>query len=167
MVIETFQVREITEEDLPQVSNVIRRAMMPEVQKRHFSDEAIVQSFAESAPQALAERIEGNYFYVATDPTNHKIIGVIGLKKDIGSTTHNRVSTFDVDPDFQHKGVGRLLYQQAEAQASSLGCKKLSVSSSLMAEPIYRRWGFNKIREVIYDYGQGNRYVNIWMEKDL
>jgi len=167
MNIEGFQVREISEDDLEAVSTVIQRAMTPEVKARNLSVEATGKSFDESSPQTLAERIKGNYFFVATAPTENKLIGVIGLKKDLGSSTHNRVSTFDVDPDFQGKGVGRLLYQQVEATAFSLGCRRLSVSSSLMAEPIYKRWGFIKIREVIYDYGDRNRYINIWMEKDL
>lgn len=167
MIQETFLSRPITYKDLGEASKLIRRALMPEVETRNLSDEAIEKNFADTSPQGLAKRIIGNYFFVAENIADLQIIGVIGLRKNEGSPIHNRVSTFNVDPHFQGRGVGKLLYRQVERIAIKLGCTKLVVSSSLSAEPIYTHWGFLKIREIWHECGNNDRYRNIWMEKDL
>jgi len=167
MTAELFQIREIREDDLEEVCGVVRKALMPEVRARNSSQSAIKANFESNNPQNLRERITGNFFFVAESINNGKIVGVIGLRRDTGSESPNRVSTFDVDPEFQGQGVGRSLYQRVEKKARELGCRKIVVSSSLSAELIYAHWGFKRIREIMYDLGGGNNYLNIWMEKDL
>lgn len=167
MNIKNILIREISENDLPQISNIIRKAMMPEVATRDLSDEAIEKSFDESNPQKLLDRINGNFYYVAESLTEGRIVGVIGLRKDDDTNLQNRVSTFDVDPDYQGQGLGKLLFQRVEQKARQLGNTKLIVSSSNFAAPIYAHWGFKRVKEVLHDLGNGNKYYTIWMEKDL
>lgn len=164
---EKFIIREFTQKDLIEIGYVIIEAMASEVKKRNLSAEAIAEYYAENIPEKLSQRFGGNYFYVAENTADNRVIGVIGLRKDDKSTTHNRVSTFNVSPDFQKKGVGSLLYQRLEQTAIKIGCKKLVVSSSLTAEPIYKHWGFKKLKEKWYSYKDGSKYCNIWMEKDI
>lgn len=164
---ERFIIRKVDHRDLEELSNVIVEAMASEVKKRNLSAEAIAEYYDENIPEKLSQRFAGNYFYVAENTADNRIIGVIGLRKDDKSTIHNRVSTFNVSPDFQKKGVGSLLYQRLEQTAKTMGCKKLVVSSSLTAEPIYKHWGFKKLKEKWYSYKDGSKYCNIWMEKDI
>lgn len=167
MNLSTFKIREITQSDLEAVSEVIKKAMEPEVQSRKLSQEALDECYAHNIPNSLLKRVSGNYFYIAENLANGQIVGVIGLRKNDANGMYNRVSTYNVHPEFQGRGIGTLLYKQIKITAKKLGCKNLVVSSSLSAEPIYKHFGFKRIKKIWHGFKDGSGYYNIWMEQNL
>lgn len=160
------KIREITQSDLEEVSEVVRKAMFAELKFRKLSKIAIDEFYADNSPQNLLKRIAGNYFYVAENRLDKKIVGIIGLRKD-NNNIHNRVSTFNVLPEFQHQGIGTLLFKKVKDIAQQRGSKNLVVNSSLFAEAIYKHFGFKSIKEVWHSCKDGSGYYTIWMEQDL
>ena len=120
-----------------------------------------------NSPQHILNRIKENYFFIAQDNKNEKIVGVIGLRKDKGSKVHNRISTFFVLHEYQGKGIGKILFNKVLNLAIKFNVKKMVVNSSLFAEPIYRHLGFKKVRIVSKNYPNGDVYKNVWMEKQM
>lgn len=92
---------------------------------------------------------------------------MIGLKKDDESKIHNRISTFFLLKEYRGKGIGSMLFKKVFDLAKSFNVEKMVVNSSLKAEKIYRHWGFVKVRTNIKKYPNGDKYKNIWMEKNI
>ena len=126
-------IRGLTKADLRKAGGVIRRASLPHLKAQGLPDETIREIVA-NRPQKLAAKALGNTFFVAEDVNRKKIVGVIGLRKDDGSNIPNRLSTFYTDPEYQGKGIGRMLYEKIREEAIKNGCQKLVVSSSPYAE---------------------------------
>lgn len=89
--------------------------------------------------QNMIERARDRVMWVAK--VRDKIVGIIGLKQ-------NEVRTFFVDPQYQGKGIGRVLFEHCYSYALKQGCKRLIVHSSSYAVPIYQRFGFERVKEI-------------------
>lgn len=97
--------------------------------------------------------------YFVADDASRVIVGIIGLQ-------NNQVRTFFVDPDFQGKGIGRQLYMFLEEEARRRGVTELVVEGSPIAEPIYARFGFTKLKEIQKEKA-GIPYTDAYMTKLL
>lgn len=160
-------IREFAQEDLTQAANFTQRVALPYLIDQGLSEKAIKILFSKHDPVNLANKTNNNYFFVAEDTINHKIVGVIGLRKDENSDTPNRLSTFYIDQKYQGKGIGTMLYERVKTEAIKNGCTKLKVNSSLYAETIYTHWGFKKISSECEEFPDGSKLYTAWMEKDL
>jgi GNAT superfamily N-acetyltransferase len=98
-------------------------------------------------------------FFVSLDTAAKKVIGIIGLED-------NELKTFFVDPDYQGKGIGRLLYNKLEQVARGRKIEKLILFSSPLGEPVYLKFGFHKIKTVINSL-EGIEFEDAYMEKEL
>jgi GNAT superfamily N-acetyltransferase len=98
-------------------------------------------------------------YFVALDSSTKKIVGIVGLKE-------NELRTFFVDPAYQGKGVGRLLYNKLEQTARDRKIKKLVLYGSPLGEPAYIKFGFHKIRSEIKEF-EGITFTDAYMEKEL
>jgi len=123
-------------------------------------------------PPELIEKFCNNYdfekfgvkakeveFFIALVTLTKKVVGIIGLKD-------NELKTFFVDPDYQSKDVGRLLYNNLELLARERRIEKLFLLGSPMGEPAYLKFGFHKIKTVMNDI-DGIEFENAYMEKEL
>ncbi len=162
-----FSVQPLDLTRLSEACQVINKTSLPGWKTQGLSDETIKMLTDRNTEQYFADKAQEGYFYLAIESQTDKIVGIIGLRKNEDSPLPNRLSTFFVDPDYQHKGIGRLLYQAIETKARELGCQKMVVNSSPYGEPIYKHFGFSKIRIDWKDYDNGDRYYNVWMEKEL
>ena len=90
---------------------------------------------------------------------NKNILGIIGLR-------NNELRTFFVDPDNQGKGIGRKLYDYLENEARKKGIAKLFLQGSPLGEPIYTKFGFKKLRNIVKEKA-GVKYTDAYMEKAL
>ncbi len=120
--------------------------------------------YPETLRKAISEKYDPDEFLIRAEKTNFfiakegaTIVGCIGLEE-------NRVRTFYVHPDFQGKGIGRLLYATIEEIAREYGHKSLYVVSSPLGIPIYEHFGFVKIKPVEKERA-GQKYVDMLMEK--
>lgn len=71
-----------------------------------------------------------------------------------------------VHKDHQGKGIGSLLIDALEKEATKLGWKKLQTEASITAKPFFERKGFHSIEEQTINL-RGVNFVNYKMEKLL
>lgn len=160
-------IKKVTANDLGEIVSAVGKTYLPEYKAQNLSASTINDLITSNDIRHLTERIKGNYFFVAKDRKTKKVIGLIGLRKDKERPLHDRISTFIVLKEYQGKGIGSKLYKKILEIAKKFKVKQLVVKASLMAEPIYRHWGFKKMRIIEKTYPNGDIYRNIWMEKKL
>jgi citrate lyase synthetase len=81
-----------------------------------------------------------------------KIIGCGGLKK-------NKIRTMFIEPKYQGKGIGKIIYNKLEKMAVKNKENKLFTCSSPNAIKFYKKLGFKKIKK--------DKFNNTLMEKKL
>lgn len=72
-----------------------------------------------------------------------RVVGTASLDGDV-------VRTVFVAPDVQSRGVGRKLMLELERRARTKGVEKLSVPSSITAEPFYATLGYAPLRDAYH-----------------
>lgn len=90
------------------------------------------------------ELIDAREYWVAADQT---ICGFVCLQADRDSGW-GTVSAFFVHPDWQKRGVGRLLWRALEGSARAKGLEGLSLDADPAAEPFYVGLGFSTVGRV-------------------
>ena len=130
------------------------------ISQGHIYPPALIEKFCRNYEfekfEVRAQKID---FFISLDTASKKVIGSIGLKD-------NELKTFFVDPDYQGKGVGRLLFNKLEQLARERKIEKLILLGSPMGEPAYIKFGFHKIKTVMNDI-DGIEFENAYMEKEL
>lgn len=72
-----------------------------------------------------------------------------------------------VDPAHQGRGIAGRLLATLDAMASERGLRRLFLSSSLNAVPVYKRAGYVALRREIYPHRSGIQLESVYMEKRL
>lgn len=158
-------VQKLKKRDIPYISKIARTVYLPEYKELKYSTIVIDDLQRRNDIEHLSKRIKGNFFFVAEDKKNSKVVGIIGLRKH--GRKHDRISTFAVSQDYQGKGVGSMLFRTVLKLAKKFKLKKLFVKASYKAEPIYHHWGFKKIRIIKKKYSNGDIFRTVWMEKEM
>ncbi len=130
------------------------------ISQKHIYPPELIEKFRHNYDfekfKARAQEIE---FFVSLDTAAKKVVGIIGLRD-------NELKTFFVDPDYQGKGIGRLLYNKLEQVARERRIDKLILFGSPLGEPAYLKFGFHKIKTVMNDL-EGIEFEDAYMEKEL
>ena len=103
-------------------------------------------AFMEACREELTvgeERLQRGDFWVAVEGT---ICGCACLDIDPDGTS-GEVHAFFIDPDWQRKGVGRLLWQKLVDRATSEGLVSLYLDADPFAVPFYKALGFKTAGE--------------------
>lgn len=117
-----------------------------------YTQEGIEEFYSFANKNSLAERSKANTFTLIAYQ-EQKAVGIIEIKE------YCHVSMFFVKPEYQKKGYGKALFNEALSIifAKEKGRSKLTVNSSLNAVPSYERLGFKiKTKEQCYN---GIRFV--------
>ena len=153
-----IKIRKITPNDYKQAGDMIKRtirasfkSLYPEKLIQAFCDKHDIDKFRQ-----VAKTVE---FFVAEDQKTQKIVGIIGIKDD-------RLRRYFVDPNYQGKGVGRLLFDHLEVVAKKRGLQKITLEGSPLAQPIYKHFGFKIIKSITKERA-GVKYTDAVMEKTL
>lgn len=150
-------VRHLRDEDYADAIAVIIRSTR--ISQGRIYPKTLIDAFCTKyEPEAFKIRASEIDYFVAVD-NNAGIVGIIGLQR-------NRIRTFFVDPDFQGKGIGRQLYTYLEIEARKRGLTEIFVEGSPLAEPVYIRFGFIKIKELQKEKA-GISYTDAYMVKRL
>jgi len=72
-----------------------------------------------------------------------------------------------VDPASQGRGIARRLLAALDVMAMAHGLRRLFLSSSLNAVPVYERAGYVAVRREIYPHRSGIQLESVYMEKVL
>ena len=103
----------------------------------------------------LSKKMQSSYFVVAL--IDNKVVGT-------GSLDGNEVTTVFVDPDHQHRGVGRTIMGELERYAKSQGLREIILNSSITAFGFYRKLDYVLEEEAIREV-QGDRVITYLMKK--
>ena len=93
--------------------------------------------------KALRDRFSkvGNHMWTAKE--NGKIVGVIAIRN------RNHLALLFVEKEQQGKGIGQAMLDHVISYLQAReGCRIFTVNSSLYAEPIYRKWGFESTKGI-------------------
>ena len=96
-------------------------------------------------PQNILERAGWTHFYVVED--NDTIIGCGAIGPYWGKEDESGLFTIFVLPEYQGKGVGRLIMETLEKDEYFLRAKRIEIPSSITGCQFYRKFG--------YDYKNG------------
>ncbi|MBL4733023.1 MAG: GNAT family N-acetyltransferase [Rhizobiaceae bacterium] len=75
------------------------------------------------------------------------ICGCVNLSPDKTDKTTGEINTFFIDPEWQRKGIGRLLWAKILEQAEQTGLTKLTLDADPFAVPFYEALGFETVGE--------------------
>ncbi|HMN12174.1 MAG TPA: GNAT family N-acetyltransferase [Bellilinea sp.] len=99
---------------------------------------------------------------MAWDTAVNKPVGVVKLyEKEAGVGCFSHLA---IDPDYQRKGVGKILVDEVERKARELGYHKLGCFSRLNSTEYFERMGY-KVAGLPSKYFLTTQVV--WMEKTL
>jgi len=147
-------IQQANKHDIDSIVSMLRKTFRVSFQGNH-TPKYIEELCARYTYLFMKKRLETFAYYVAVDPRNESIVGIIGLKD-------SAVRTFFVDPDHQGVGVGKRLHQVIEVAARREGVIKLEVEASGIALPIYESFGYTFVREI-----KKPTHTNHYMTKQL
>lgn len=153
-----IKIREIQEKDYQKTSEMIKLTIRDSL-KNLYPKKLIDELCKKYNLENFREKAKTIQFFVAKDESDSRIVGIIGIKD-------NQLRTFYVNPKHQGKGIGQLLYNKFEAVAKERGLKKVTLEGSPLGEPIYKHFGFKKIK-TIFKERKGMKYTDAFMEKLL
>ncbi|PCI05964.1 MAG: GNAT family N-acetyltransferase [Hyphomicrobiales bacterium] len=90
------------------------------------------------------ERIEGGEYWVADAGV---IYGCVCLGPYFSDTDSAQINAFFIDPDWQRKGIGRLLWAKILERAAQRGIIRLTLDADPAAVAFYQAMGFETIGE--------------------
>ena len=108
---------------------------------KHFTEEEIKKNFPNRTK-----------CFVAIE--NNKVIGTASISKFRGDETGGKyiILTVFVKMENHHQGIGKMLIQEIEKYAKSIGVKELVIPASIYGCEFYRKLG--------YDYLDGKKEMN-------
>ena len=139
-----MNIRRFETKDAEAVSSLIIKTLRISNIKDYTAElmEELVKS---QQPQNIIERAGWTHFYVVED--DNIIIGCGSIGPFWGKEDESGLFTIFVLPEYQGKGVGRLIIETLEKDEYFLRAKRIEIPSSITACQFYRKFG--------YDYKNG------------
>lgn len=131
-----IKIRRFTEEDVFEVSNIIKKAFLP-LTSAGYTPEAIAGQISQNSPPKIIAKAKKVNYYVAVN--NDKILGFGGFDRE-------KVHTFFVRPEMQRYGIGSKIMEKVLTEAKKDGIKNLKCWSTFNAVNFYSSFGFKKIK---------------------
>lgn len=134
-------------------------------------DKALLAPALELMTKANVSLLASGSFYVAQAPG--------GLVAGCGGWTRERPGTCTVEPklghirhfatrpDWTHRGIGRSIYHLCETGARSAGVTTFECYSSLNAEAFYSALGFERVRTINIELGDGVALPSVLMRRRI
>ena len=132
-------VRRFLPQDAEEVSALIIKTLR-EVNIRGYSAEYIENLVQRLQPEDILKRAERTHFYVACH--GKKIIGCGAIGPYWDREDESCFFTIFVHPDYQGKGIGRLIIGTLERDDFYLRAKRIEVPASITAVPFYLKMGY-------------------------
>src|SRR3989304_8733021 len=133
-----MNIRKFNADDVLEVSKIIKKCFTIQ-NLGGYSKESIEHQINENSPEKLIENSNNVRYFVLLD--NDKILGV-------GGYDNKKIRTFFIDPEYQNKGIGKLLLSHILTEAKNEGINELKCWSTKYAEKFYNKNGFKKIKDL-------------------
>lgn len=139
-----MNIRRFKTDDAEAVSALVIKTITISNTKDYPADlmEELVKS---QQPENILERAGWTHFYVVEN--NETIIGCGSIGPFWGKEDESGLFTIFVLPEYQGKGVGRLIMETLEKDEYFLRAKRIEIPSSITGCQFYRKFG--------YDYKNG------------
>jgi putative acetyltransferase len=156
-------IRTATEDDVPEIRQVIRAAILG-LASRDYPRE-VLENWGVNSPAAVTRQQQAirqfrELTWVAV--TGNTIVGFSALDPQQGV-----VSAVYVAAERARSGIGTRLLAAGEQKARVLGITRLTLTSSVNAEPFYRRHGYASVGECTHVLATGVPMRAVRMEKLL
>jgi len=153
-----FSIRRFAETDAFSVAGLIAETMR-KTNSHDYSAESIENTLARLSPEKLIDRSRWMHFYVVCD--RDKIIGCGAIGSYWGKVDESCLFNLFVLPEYQGKGIGRMIIETLEQDEFFLRANRIEVPASMTACGFYQKMGYQyKDNARVIDAGQ-----HISMEK--
>ena len=92
-------------------------------------------------PEFFTEHAEDSHFYVLCD--GNRIIGCGGITGYMGSTAESYVFSVFIHPDYQSRGLGKMIMDVLESDDYFLRAHRTELSASITAAGFYEKLGYS------------------------
>ncbi len=135
-----INIKSFKTEDASEIVNLIRRATL-ETNISDYSQEDLERDASQVTVESIIERASWTHFYVFRDVDKIIATGAIGPYWD--SLTESSFFTIFVLPEYQGKGIGRLIIETLENDVLFKRADRIEVPASITAVPFYQKFGYN------------------------
>lgn len=129
----------LNKKDIPELQKLIEKTCRISF-KDYYPQSVIEEVVASLTCEKLVERASWTHFYIVK--LEGKIVGCGAIGAYWGSLTESSLFTIFVDPDYQGKGLGRLIVETLEADEFAKRANRIEIPASLFAIPFYRHMGY-------------------------
>ena len=140
-------IRRYEQTDAKAVSDLIRTTVAISNSK-DYPPEVVDELIEMETPEHVAERASWTHFYVAED--EGAVIGCGAIGPFWGKEDESSLFTIFVLPEYQGKGVGRMIIDTLEKDEFFLRAKRIEIPASVTGAPFYEKMGYgykNGIKE--------------------
>ena len=139
-----YKIRRFQTEDAEEVSALISKTLRT-VNIKDYSEEYIEANVSSHSADVLIDRSSHGHMYVVYD--NSRIVGCGAIAGYWGSKTESILLTIFVLPEYQGRGIGKLIIRTLEQDEFFLRAERIEIPASITAVDFYRKMG--------YDYKDG------------
>lgn len=137
-------IRRFEDKDAEAVSELIRKTINIS-NRKDYPEELMDQLIASESPEHVLERASWTHFYVTE--SEGSIIGCGAIGPYWGKEDESSLFTIFVNPDYQGKGIGKLIVGTLEKDEFFSRAKRIEIPASITGIPFYLKMG--------YDYKNG------------
>lgn len=134
-----YTVRKFKEEDADEVCALIVRTLRT-TNIKDYSEEYIESDVKKFSPGHVIERAGWTHFYVICD--KDIIIGCGAVGPYWGKEDESSLFNIFVLPEYQGKGVGRMIIETLEGDEFFLRAKRVEIPASITACEFYKKMGY-------------------------
>jgi len=140
-----MNIRRFREEDAKAVSDLIIKTIRISNTK-DYPEDLMEQLVMSETPENVIKRASWTHFYVVED--NGSIIACGAIGPYWGKEDESSLFTIFVLPEYQGKGVGRMIVETLERDEYALRARRIEIPASITGLPFYKKLG--------YDFKDGN-----------
>lgn len=132
-----YKIRRFRAGDAGEVSALIAKTLRT-VNIKDYSEEYIEANVSSHSSDVLIERAKHGHMYVAYGDL--KIVGCGAIAGYWGSTTESILLTIFVLPEYQGKGIGKLIIRTLEQDEFFLRAERIEIPASITAVVFTKKW---------------------------
>ncbi|WP_414055271.1 GNAT family N-acetyltransferase [Macrococcus equi] len=134
-----FDISYFKQDDATEIKQLIHRAML-ETNIQDYPLEDLLEDMKTIDEEMLKERASFTHFYVFRD--GMKIVGTGAIGPYWNSQTESSLFTIFVLPEYQGRGLGRLIVETLERDEFYLRADRIEVPASITAVKFYEKFGY-------------------------